>query len=86
MAKTSGLMKAIAEINDPEKVANLLDEILTPNEMKDLLLRWKLMEMLKSGISQRKIASQLGVSLCKITRGSKILKDKNSVMNEILGD
>jgi TrpR family transcriptional regulator, trp operon repressor len=58
---------------------HFLEEILTPAERKDLALRWKLMEMLQEGIPQRKIASELGISLCKITRGAKILKDGRSV-------
>jgi TrpR family trp operon transcriptional repressor len=42
------------------------------------------MEMLRRGHSQRDIASRLGVSLCKITRGSKVLKTSGSVSNRIL--
>jgi TrpR family trp operon transcriptional repressor len=61
-----------------------LEEILTPAERKDLALRWQLMQMLQAGVSQRKIASDLGISLCKITRGAKILKDPASVTKRYL--
>jgi TrpR family trp operon transcriptional repressor len=37
-------------------------------------------------MSQRKIADELGISLCKITRGSKILKNRKSVTVRMLGD
>jgi len=40
--------------------------------------------MLKEGRTQRAIAHELKVSLCKVTRGSKILKDKNSVITKYL--
>ena len=63
---------------------HFLEEILTPAECKDLALRWKLMEMLQEGIPQRKIASELGISLCKITRGAKILKNSRSVSKRYL--
>ena len=46
-------------------------------------LRW-ILKMLKSGNSQREIAKELHVSLCKITRGAAILKDKNAITNKIL--
>jgi TrpR family trp operon transcriptional repressor len=39
---------------------------------------------LHAGKTQREIAHDLGISLCKITRGSKILKDPESQMNTIL--
>ena len=59
---------------------------MTNAELKNLSLRWELMKKIKKGISQRKIASELGISLCKITRGSKILKNSNSVSNKILNN
>ena len=61
-----------------------MKEVFTPSEIEDISKRWKVMEMLKSGHSQRKIASKLGVSLCKITRGSKVLKDGGSISKRIL--
>ena len=36
--------------------------------------------MLSKGETQREIAKKLNVSLCKITRGSKILKEKKSLV------
>jgi TrpR family trp operon transcriptional repressor len=42
------------------------------------------MKMLKAGIPQRKIASELGISLCKITRGAKVLKDPGAVANQYI--
>lgn len=56
-----------------------LEEILTPAERKDLALRWELMRRLIEGDAQRQIAEDLGVSLCKITRGARILKQADSV-------
>ncbi len=56
-----------------------LEEMLTPAERKDLALRWALMQRLMDGVPQRHIAEELGVSLCKITRGAKILKQNDSI-------
>jgi len=60
-------------------VQKLFKELLTEKERLDVALRWHLLELLNEGVSQRKIAEMLGVSLCKITRGSKILKDEKSI-------
>ncbi len=52
----------------------VLFTLLTPPEREKIALRWKLVCMLEQGVTQRAIASELGVSLCKITRGSHELK------------
>ena len=74
----------IAKETDKKVVARLLKELLTPAERCDIALRWRLLQMLSEGVSHRQISRELGVSLCKITRGSKILKDKDSVCRRIL--
>ena len=61
-----------------------LEELLTPSERRDLALRWELMNRLKQGIPQRKIAKDLSISLCKITRGAKILKQDHSISKHYL--
>ena len=71
-------------VTDPRELEIFLSELLTPAELHDLVLRWKLLELLELGISQRKVAETLGVSLCKITRGAKILKRQGSVAARVL--
>ena len=78
------LAKAVSALSRPADVAVFLREILTPDELHDLVLRWHLLEELVKGTSQRAIAAELGISLCKITRGSRILKEKKSVIAQIL--
>ncbi len=78
------LIRTFARIADEKTMRKFLGEILTRSEITDLTLRWKLMKMLKAGIPQRKIASTLGISLCKITRGAKVLKDPGAVANRYM--
>jgi len=73
------LCERIAEVTEPTTVRRLFDELLTSAERRDLALRWRLLQRLREGIPQRRIARELGVSLCKITRGSSVLKDPESV-------
>ncbi len=79
MSQDDELFDVLSAITDKAEMAKFLDEILTPREIKDLHLRWKLLRMIEQKIPQREIASQLGISLCKITRGSRLLKDKQTV-------
>jgi len=84
MSAFKEITQILAEITNPEDVEKFLMEILTENERKDLSLRWDLMRRLHDGFPQRAISSELGISLCKITRGSKILKSGDSIINKIL--
>ena len=67
-----------------DEVNKFLSEILTPSEMNTLTKRWRILKMLNEGTSQREIAKELSVSLCKVTRGAKILKDTNSICAKII--
>jgi TrpR family trp operon transcriptional repressor len=78
------LAGVFAGISDPLRMAKFFAEIFTPAEIDDLVLRWRLLEMLHDGTSQRNIAYELGISLCKITRGSKVLGSGDSVTESIL--
>ncbi|BCS97523.1 hypothetical protein DSLASN_31550 [Desulfoluna limicola] len=71
-------LSVLAETTDPEKLRLFLDEILTPKERNDVAMRWQLMVELHQGQTQRSIAKRHKISLCKITRGSKILKTEDS--------
>lgn len=74
----------LASLSSPDEAQLFLQELLTANERRDVVLRWQLLELLDAGVSQRKIAAMLGISLCKITRGSKILRDDKSVVRRKL--
>lgn len=78
------LLDVILSIKDRDELEFFFEEILTPAELSDLSLRWKLLKELHAGMTQRKIAEKYGISLCKITRGSKVLKKKGSVALKVL--
>lgn len=84
MSGIEGVIGALCRINKPHKMKDFLREILTPTEYHDLAMRWELMERLQGGHTQRKIASDLRISLCKITRGSRILKKPGAVTKQYL--
>ncbi len=84
MDRENNLPKILAGISDPGEMEDILVELLTPKEMKDLAMRWQLLKELHRGEPQRAIAERHGISLCKITRGSRILKKKNSAIMRLL--
>lgn len=82
----SQIYEIISKLNQPEKVEKFFSELLTESELKDVAQRWKIMKMMVENQSQRNISKELSVSLCKVTRGSKILKDGQSIIRKILFD
>lgn len=78
------ICSVLCDIKTPERMQAFLEEVLTPSERHDLALRWELMRRLKRGEPQRQIAKELHISLCKITRGAKVLKEPGSVSNYYL--
>lgn len=72
------LSTVLAESNDKALIEDFLCSLLTPNEIKEVASRWALVKLITEGMSQRKIAEKLGLSLCKITRGSRELKKEKS--------
>ena len=59
-------------------------EILTKSELETLSKRWCILKKLSQGLTQREIAKEFNVSLCKVTRGAKILKDKKAITTKYL--
>lgn len=78
------LASLFAAVGDPAAMARLFDDLFTRAELHDLILRWRLLKMLHAGVPQRLIAETLGVSLCKITRGSRVLKQPDAVITKLL--
>lgn len=72
----------ILKLRSREELMAFLKEMLSESEIATLSKRWRILSMLAEGRTQRDIVKELNVSLCKVTRGSKILKDKNSVITK----
>lgn len=74
----------LAENDDEKEIIRFLKSLLTPAELKSIASRWQIVKLLDLGVPQRKIAKDLHLSLCKITRGSKELKKRNSILKRAI--
>ncbi|MBQ2984654.1 MAG: helix-turn-helix domain-containing protein [Candidatus Gastranaerophilales bacterium] len=77
------LNNLIISVKNEKEAQELLFGLFTQNEIETLKKRWRILEMLNQGATQRQIAQDLNVSLCKVTRGAKVLKEK-SILTEFL--
>jgi len=84
MTPLAELAQLLARTDDPRLVEDVLNALLTPSEAHDLSARWELVKRLDQGETQRRIAQELHLSLCKITRGSRELKKPDSAFRKLL--
>ena len=69
------LADTILDLQTRNEAIEFLEGILTPSELVDISQRLQIVILLKRGISQREIASKLGVGIATVTRGSKELQN-----------
>ena len=60
---------------------DILKKLLTPSEIRMLKNRWQIMNLLKTGLSIRKIAAQVKVGSDTVVRTIRMV-EKNSILNE----
>jgi len=78
------LSAALARAGSAEEICDFLHGILTPQERARIALRWELVKLLHRGTSQRRVGEMLGISLCKITRGARELKNGPAGFSKIV--
>ena len=84
MNRINEIARVLSETDDKDLIEDFLKSILTEKEINEISSRWELVKLLYEGLSQRKISDKLGVSLCKITRGSKELKKEPSPFRQMI--
>ena len=72
------LADMLARTPGKDRIKRILTELHTKTELSEMSKRYFIMKELARGVPQRRIASEMEVSLCNITRGSRVLKDPES--------
>ena len=78
------LCAILAATEDASLIQDFFSCLFTPSELQDMAKRWLLVKEIDKGTTQREIARMFGMSLCKITRGSKELKKEDSAFRVML--
>lgn len=68
------LVKLLTSVEDPKKMYQFLEALLTPQEFIELAKRWQIVQQLKAGIPQRTVAKDLHVGIGTVTRGARALQ------------
>ncbi len=69
------LWRLFASVRNAHEAEILLVDLLTPAERRKIAKRWEELKLLARGMPQRQIAGKLGLSISKITRGSRVLQE-----------
>lgn len=78
------IFSVLAKITDTQLMREFLECLLTSAEITDIQDRWLLVREIDGGTTQREISRKFGMSLCKITRGSRELKKNDSAFKKVL--
>lgn len=78
------LCHLIMQSRDEKFLYDFFTCLFTKPELKDIANRWLLVKEIDKGTTQREIAKKFGMSLCKITRGSKELSKPDSAFRKML--
>ena len=82
----SEIIELFSSTTDKREMRSLFEDVFTDAEREDIAKRWYIFKELYKGTPQRRIAKDMEVSLCKITRGSKTLKRDDSVIKRVLAE
>lgn len=86
VSSPKNLIEILAGINDKKAIKAFLSDLLTPQELEDIIMRWEIVKQLNQGRPQRDIARDLAVSISKISRGSRALQSKEGGFRRVLND
>lgn len=78
------LCHLINKIDDDQFLYDFFSCLFTKTELKEFASRWILVKKIEEGVTQREIAKQYNMSLCKITRGSRELRKSGSAFKKAL--
>lgn len=81
----SELFTVFGKIKNKKDAEKFLNDFLTERELHDVSLRWQLVKRLAKDMPHRDISDELGISIAKVTRGSKALAHNNGAFSKLLG-
>jgi TrpR-related protein YerC/YecD len=78
-----GLVNALALLKNPKEIQAFLQDLCTPAEIQAMADRWRVVVLMKEGISYRDIHALTGVSLTTISRVARYISFGTGAYNLI---
>jgi len=84
------LYRAVLALRDGTEAGKFFRDLCTPAELQALVDRWRVVGLLRQGLTYRQINEQTGISVTTIGRVARFLADGNggylAVANRLDGD
>jgi TrpR family transcriptional regulator, trp operon repressor len=77
------LSKVLLSIKDTQEMREFVQGFFTPSEIEQLWERWRIIELLLDGQSQRSVKAELGVSIATVSRGANVLRSDSRIFKKI---
>lgn len=71
------LFCAVLALRDPDEAMRFFHDLCTPAELQALVDRWRVVGLLRKGLTYRQIAEQTGISVTTIGRVARFLATGN---------
>lgn len=71
------LYQAILALEDADEVMRFFRDLCTPAELQAIVDRWRVVGLLRTGLTYRQINDQTGISVTTIGRVARFLADGN---------
>ena len=84
LKKVEKLSSLLLKAENEKDLQLLLKDLLTPGEIDEVAQRIKIFTQLNKGDTQRDIAGDLDISITTVTRWSKALQQKKSIIRKYL--
>ena len=79
------LLEVFSKIGPSKEFAAIfLKDMFTSNEIDTLALRWQIVKKLSKGETHRSVAGDLSLGISTVTRGSRMLRNKNGGFHQML--
>lgn len=78
------LVNSFQYLDKPEKIANFLEDLLTPTEIRNLSVRLRIAKLLLAGKSQREISTALHTSLVTTNKVSNWLRRSGKGFKDVV--
>jgi TrpR-related protein YerC/YecD len=71
----ASLYRAVLALQDAEEAGSFFRDLCTPAELQALVDRWRVVGLLRQGLTYRQINEQTGISVTTIGRVARFLAD-----------
>jgi TrpR-related protein YerC/YecD len=84
METTERLAEVFLMPNGPREMRDLLTDLLTPQEIETIVLRWRNAKLVAEGLTREEVREKTGSSLATISRARRIVDHGTGIIKTLV--